>query len=134
MSFESSIPNACARLSSETSLAIAKSCGGPAKKRTRSVLLSVTASTIALLAALPVMAQETTGVPGSPSATTTIDGRYIPPPPPAFSGKANLSATDSKPGWPPTVVPPKGAPNILHETDEGEAPEQGAGHDRRYFA
>jgi hypothetical protein len=27
-----------------------------------------------------VRAQQTTGVPGSPDATTTIDGRYIPPP------------------------------------------------------
>jgi arylsulfatase len=58
-------------------------------------------------------AQETTGVPGSPSATTTIDGRYIPPPPPPFGGEIGLDAKDSKPYWPPTVVPPKGAPNIL---------------------
>jgi arylsulfatase A-like enzyme len=56
---------------------------------------------------------QTTGTPGSPSATTTIDGRYIPNPPPPFAGKVNLSAVDSKPGWPPTVVPPKGAPNVL---------------------
>src|SRR5881628_3809127 len=51
--------------------------------------------------------------PGSPSATATIDGRYIPNPPPPFAGKINLTAADSKPGWPPTIVPPKGAPNIL---------------------
>ena len=25
----------------------------------------------------------------------------------------NLDAKDSKPYWPPTVVPPKGAPNVL---------------------
>jgi len=56
---------------------------------------------------------QTTGTPGSPSVTTTIDGRYIPNPPPPFAGKVNLSAVDSKPGWPPTVVPPKGAPNVL---------------------
>ena len=56
---------------------------------------------------------QTTGTPGSPSATTTIDGRYIPNPPAPFAGKANLSAADSKPGWPATVVPPKGAPNVL---------------------
>ena len=66
-----------------------------------------------VLAADPAGAQQTTGTPGSPSATTTIDGRYIPNPPPPFAGKANLSAADSKPGWPPTVVPPKGAPNVL---------------------
>ena len=43
----------------------------------------------------------------------TIDGRYLPPPPPPFGGTINLDATDSKPYWPPTVVPPKGAPNVL---------------------
>jgi arylsulfatase len=58
-------------------------------------------------------AQEVTGTPGSPSATTTIDGRYIPPPPPRFGGRVGLSAKDSTPYWPPTVVPPKGAPNVL---------------------
>ena len=57
-------------------------------------------------------AQETTGMPGSPTATTTIDGRYLPNPP-AFGGEINLNASQSKPYWPPRVVPPKGAPNIL---------------------
>jgi hypothetical protein len=51
---------------------------------------------------------QTTGVPGSPSATTTIDGKYLPPPPPKFGGTINLGAKDSKPWWPPQVVPPKG--------------------------
>jgi arylsulfatase A-like enzyme len=51
--------------------------------------------------------------PGSPSATTTIDGKYLPAPPPKFGGVINLSAEQSKPFWPPTVVPRKGAPNIL---------------------
>ncbi len=50
---------------------------------------------------------------GSPSATTTIDGSYVPPQPPVFGGSINLSAKDSKPWWPPTIVPPKGAPNVL---------------------
>jgi arylsulfatase A-like enzyme len=58
-------------------------------------------------------AQQTTGEPGSPSATTTIDGKYLPPPPPPFGGVINLGAEQSKPYWPPTVVPPKGAPNVL---------------------
>jgi arylsulfatase A-like enzyme len=73
--------------------------------------LIVTCSLFAL--ASVVHAQETTGVPGSPSATTTIDGKYLPPPPPKFGGEINLSAKDSKPYWPPQVVPPKGAPNVL---------------------
>jgi Sulfatase len=68
---------------------------------------------IFLLTAMAAKAQQTTGVPGSPSATTTIDGKYVPNPAPPFGGVINLSATDSKPAWPPTVVPPKGAPNVL---------------------
>ena len=34
-------------------------------------------------------------------------------PEPKFGGVIKESATDSKPYWPPTVVPPKGAPNVL---------------------
>src|SRR5262245_20484131 len=51
--------------------------------------------------------------PGSPSATTTIDGRYLPNPPPKFGGEINLNANQSRPWWPPRVVPPTGAPNVL---------------------
>jgi len=66
-----------------------------------------------VLAALSAKAQQTTGVPCSPSATTTVDGKYVPPPAPGFAGTINLSATDSKPCWAPKIVPPKGAPNVL---------------------
>src|SRR5262245_40553983 len=58
-------------------------------------------------------AQQTTGTPGSPSATTTIDGKYLPNPPPKFGGTIGLDAAQSKPYWPPNVVPPQGAPNVL---------------------
>jgi Sulfatase len=54
-----------------------------------------------------------TSTPGAPGATTTIDGKYLPPPPPKFGGQIGLSARDSKPYWPPRVVPPNGAPNVL---------------------
>jgi arylsulfatase A-like enzyme len=54
-----------------------------------------------------------TGEPGSPSATTTPDGRQLPPPDPAFGGVIKNTARDSKAWWPPRVVPPKGAPNVL---------------------
>ncbi len=67
----------------------------------------------ALLGVLPVVAQQGTGVPGSPSATTTITGEQLPPPPPKFGGKIERNAPQSKPYWPARVVPPKGAPNIL---------------------
>jgi arylsulfatase len=65
------------------------------------------------LSAVIAYAQQTTGTPGSPNATTTIDGKYLPPPAPPFGGTINLDAKDSKPSWPATVVPPKGAPNVL---------------------
>src|SRR5208337_4952344 len=58
-------------------------------------------------------AQQINGVPGSPSATQVIDGKQIPAPPLPFGGVIKESYKDSKPYWPPTVVPPKGAPNIL---------------------
>jgi arylsulfatase len=77
-----------------------------------SPLLS-SAATLIVLTIVPSMAQQTTGTAGSPSATTTIDGRYLPPPPQPFQGEINLNAAQSKPAWPAWVVPPKGAPNIL---------------------
>jgi arylsulfatase A-like enzyme len=58
-------------------------------------------------------AQQVTGEPGSPSATTTVDGRQLPAPPLKFGGVIKESAKDSTPWWPPRVVPPKGAPNVL---------------------
>jgi arylsulfatase A-like enzyme len=66
-----------------------------------------------LFATITTHAQQITGTPGSPGATETIDGKYLPPPPSKFGGDINLSAKDSKPYWPPQVVPPKGAPNVL---------------------
>jgi arylsulfatase len=68
---------------------------------------------LSLMATVTADAQQITGTPGSPDATTTIDGRYLPPPPQPFRGQIELNAAQSKPGWPATVVPPKGAPNIL---------------------
>ncbi len=66
-----------------------------------------------LLSAASGSAQQTTGTPGSPSATTSIDGRYIPAPPQPFSGGIELNALQSKAAWPARIVPPKGAPNVL---------------------
>ncbi len=67
----------------------------------------------ALLCVTPAAAQQVTGQLGDPSATTTIDGKQIPPPPIKFGGVIKESALDSKQFWPPRVVPPKGAPNVL---------------------
>jgi arylsulfatase A-like enzyme len=79
----------------------------------RGLLKLSAASLLFLLVAGIVNAQQVTGTLGSPSATTTIDGKYLPPPPPPFGGVINLSAGQSRPWWPPRVVPPKGAPNVL---------------------
>ena len=60
---------------------------------------------------VPVFGQgKISGVPGSRSATETIDGKYLPPPPPKFGGVINLGAEQSKAYWPPSVVPPKALP------------------------
>jgi arylsulfatase len=66
-----------------------------------------------ILAASVVQAQQVSGTPGSPDATTTIDGRYLPNPPQPFRGEINPNAAQSKPYWPAHIVPPKGAPNVL---------------------
>ena len=76
-------------------------------------MLKLSLSLLVGTALASVASAQTMGVPGSPSATSTIDGRQIPPPPAAFGGTINLDALDSKPYWQPQVVPPKGVPNIL---------------------
>src|SRR5260370_17535414 len=55
---------------------------------------------------------QTTGTPGSPDATTTIDTKQLPAQPGKFAGVINESAFDSNPYCPPPVFPPKDAPNI----------------------
>src|SRR4029453_12312567 len=78
----------------------------------REVALALSFS-LSLCAVTAANAQTVTGTPGSPSATSTIDGRQIPPPPAPFGGTINLDAQNSTPYWQPQVVPPKSAPNIL---------------------
>jgi len=58
-------------------------------------------------------APQTTGAPGSPEATTTLPGGAIPAPDPAFGGVIKDRATESTPWWPPRIVPPQHAPNVL---------------------
>ncbi len=53
------------------------------------------------------------GKAGSPDATISLDGRVLPPTPAAFGGVINEKAKESTPWWPPRVVPPAGAPNVL---------------------
>src|SRR5262245_59463450 len=79
----------------------------------KTVVPAISAAILTVLTFVPAMAQQTTGIPGSPDATTTIDGRYLPPPPQPFQGDIGLNAAQSKLAWPARVVPPKDAPNIL---------------------
>lgn len=58
-------------------------------------------------------AQVVTGTLGEPSATTTIPGDQIPAPTPSFGGVIKETLDGSQTWWPPRIVPPKGAPNIL---------------------
>jgi arylsulfatase A-like enzyme len=77
----------------------------------------ITSTSVLALGALfawdPTVAQQITGTPGSPSATVTIDGKQLPAPPLKFEGVIQENAKDSTPYWPPQLVPPKGAPNVL---------------------
>jgi arylsulfatase A-like enzyme len=94
----------------------------------KKIFWGILAGLILLLAATPVLAQQTakskgvpqsswspqtTGTPGSPDATTTIKGDQLPPPDPKFGGVIKDDALKSKAWWAPRVVPPKKAPNIL---------------------
>src|SRR5262252_5626682 len=58
-------------------------------------------------------AQQFYGTPGPPGATTTIDGKQLPPPDPKFGGVIKEKASESQAWWAPRIVPPKGAPNVL---------------------
>jgi arylsulfatase A-like enzyme len=79
-------------------------------KISRSVLAG---ASVLALSCVSALAQQVTGVPGSPEATTTIDGKQLPPPAPPFGGVIKEKASESTAWWPPRVVPPKGAPNVL---------------------
>ena len=68
---------------------------------------------VGAITATSVSAQQITGTPGSPSATTTITGKQLPPPDPKFGGVIKERASESTPWWAPRVVPPKDAPNVL---------------------
>src|SRR5215469_638411 len=74
------------------------------------VMLGLVLTTIAPLLRAEI---QVTGKLGAPDATTTISGKQLPPPDPTFGGVIKDTAKESTPWWPPRVVPPKSAPNIL---------------------
>jgi len=51
--------------------------------------------------------------PGAPDYTEPLTGGALPPAPPKFGGDIKDVAEHSKPWWPPAIVPPKDAPNVL---------------------
>lgn len=73
-------------------------------------------SLFCLVAATSLTAQKEShhDVVGSPAATRSIaTGQLLPAVPLPFGGLININAAESKSWWPPRIVPPKGAPNIL---------------------
>ena len=73
----------------------------------------LTGCTLLELPVVTANAQQITGTPGSPCATTTIGGHEIPPSPQKFEGEIERNAVQSAPYWPGHIVRPKGAPNVL---------------------
>src|SRR5881296_203652 len=82
-------------------------------KSARHFLFSVMFAAAVMAVAHSAWTQQINGTPGAPDATVTIDGKQLPAPPSKFGGVIKESVKDSTPYWPPRVVPPKGAPNIL---------------------
>ena len=60
-------------------------------KISRSMLAAAGLLTLSCVSAL---AQQITGVPGSPEATTTITGKQLPPPDPKFGGVIKEKASE----------------------------------------
>jgi len=79
----------------------------------RASIVCLSLIALAVVAPGAVLAQQSTSAPGSPNATATIDGKVVPNPPAPFGGVINQRAENSIPYWPPRIVPPKGAPNVL---------------------
>ncbi len=79
----------------------------------KGAIVTVLALIVSVAFVPAAVAQETTGKPGSPSATTTISGKQLPAPQPKFGGVIKDDALQSTSWWAPRIVPPADAPNIL---------------------
>ena len=83
----------------------------------KTIFAGVMAGLTLLLAAVPALAQQAgkpetfkpqvTGVPGSPSATTTISGKQLPAPDPKFGGVIKETIRSPSPGGPPAWCRPR---------------------------
>ncbi len=67
----------------------------------------------AFLVPITVGGKEGPAKPGAPAYTEALKSSALPPVPPKFGGEIKPVEKESKVWWPPTVVPPKGAPNVL---------------------
>jgi arylsulfatase len=77
----------------------------------RTVGIALLGSTFAIAAVAD--AQQIRGTPGAPSAVMTPQGMQLPAPTPPFTGQIMPNSVDSTPAWPPQVMPPERAPNVL---------------------
>jgi Sulfatase len=78
-----------------------------------SLILVATAVLAAFFVTITVGGQEGLPKPGAPAYTEALHSKALPPPPPKFGGEIKQTAAESKLWWPPRIVPPKGAPNVL---------------------
>ena len=82
------------------------------RRRRIATILALILGTVQLAQAQKPQA---TPAPGSPSATTTISGKQLPPPAPDFGGVIKEKASESKPWWAPRVSAPEGrAQRVAH--------------------
>lgn len=78
-----------------------------------SFLRLLAASLVPAALCLSAHAQQLDGPPGAPSTREFPDSRVLPLPTPPFAGDIEPNFINSTPGWPATIAPPKGAPNVL---------------------
>lgn len=78
----------------------------------RSVIASLLVTSSLTVVTL-ARAQDVRGTPGAPSTVRTLPGLQLPAPSPRFTGAILPNAVDSTPAWPPQVMPPAKAPNVL---------------------
>jgi arylsulfatase len=79
----------------------------------RRVIAAATLGLLAVsLAPVAAVAEQIAGLPGSPSATTTIDGKQLPHTPFKFGGTIERYGAQSKPYWPPRVEPATGGRQV----------------------
>ena len=77
--------------------------------------LVVAAAVVIVAYAVPITVGGKGGPPqpGSADYAGPLASTALPPVPPKFGGEIKPVEKDSKVWWPPSVVPPKGAPNVL---------------------